>query len=576
MPGRRTLISLGFRCDVAFQLRMHSGNNTSHFFDWLATPAGAISQIFDRRFDVFHPDHLVQRSENNKDCVADRKTGVVFWHQFPLHQGALIAPHLLFYKPFAEKFAHLGRRFIKTVHEQPVILVRAVITPEQAAKIERSFFRLCPGADARFLYIVDANGGWTTASGHAREMPRTERSLGDPTEWSRLLRDEGLIDEPYRLSTAAILGNDHDDYNLSPQNRFTADELRAAIATNPGNADLHVELACLSIAADDLPTAAAHWSEALKLDPSQQGWSTESIVVNWRLGMLPTADAAAAATWVQPYSLQAYELMRLLIAAGQFSRARLGAISLMQDRPMDAELSFLKARACAGMGRHAEAEFAVDHAIALQPNQWRYHLLRAELLAKGPRMAAALTASQTAAELHDSDATRKVYDELRRRAGATANLLASGLSLTEPPWRAIGQAETADSELPPRRGNAPVRRHRLAAATTYATFSVFGCQVDALEPDARYTLTAWVWIPAGFRGSEVSLCFTGRPSLAITRACLHVRDAWQPISVSAHATSGGILSPTLLILGDADDEVHSTEWHLRAGAALPDRHAVAG
>ena len=28
----RHLISLGYRCDVAFQLRMHSGENVSHFF----------------------------------------------------------------------------------------------------------------------------------------------------------------------------------------------------------------------------------------------------------------------------------------------------------------------------------------------------------------------------------------------------------------------------------------------------------------------------------------------------------------------------------------------------------------
>jgi hypothetical protein len=33
----RKLISLGQACEVGFQLRQHSGDNTAHFFDWLNT-----------------------------------------------------------------------------------------------------------------------------------------------------------------------------------------------------------------------------------------------------------------------------------------------------------------------------------------------------------------------------------------------------------------------------------------------------------------------------------------------------------------------------------------------------------
>ena len=56
----------------------------------------------------------------------------------------------------------------------------------------------------------------------------------------------------------------------------------------------------------------------------------------------------------------------------------------------DAEGWFLRARALAALGRAAQAEFAVDRALAIAPNLGRAYLLRAEVRRKRGRAAQAI------------------------------------------------------------------------------------------------------------------------------------------------------------------------------------------
>ena len=415
----RKLLSLGFRCDVAFQLRMHSGDNTSQFFDWLATPPEGVVKILDRNFDVFHPDHLERSRVGNSDCIIDRLSGVIFWHQFPIEGGTIATPHLLFYPGFLEKFTFLAQRFRKTVTEGPVTLFRTHISEPVARVLEQSFFRIFPNADAQFRYVVNTEAHWQTPHGRTVYLPPTEKSLGDPVQWIRMLSEEGLIGRPYRLATAEILGQDHDDYNLSPDNRFTEAELLAAISAAPASGPFRIELARLHISRNRLAPAIEQLDAAVALDRTRQDWAIERVVALWRLGQISAMDGAAAVTGMTVgHLLQMHDFARMLVGAEQWARARLACIGFMRQRPMDGELCFLKAQSCHRLNRTIESELAVDRAIELQPGQWRYHLLRATILAAGNKLAAALAASEAAVKLEDNEATRAARADLRQRVPA--------------------------------------------------------------------------------------------------------------------------------------------------------------
>jgi FkbH-like protein len=149
------------------------------------------------------------------------------------------------------------------------------------------------------------------------------------------------------------------------------------------------------------------------------------------------------------------------------------------------------------------------------------------------------------------------------------NLLPAHRTMHGDGWQAINGAQTLPSPLPPRQAGASVLRHTLTAANSYANFTSFGCLLlNQVTPGACYTAAAWVWIPAGFRGAEVSLCCVGRSSLQVTRAALNLREAWQQVSVTVQIPPGEHnLLPALNILGQAGDEIHSTCWTLHT--AIP-------
>ena len=228
----RHLISLGERCDVGFQLRMHGEENVAHFFDWLAGSAAAAIKVFEADFDVFHPDHLELRTNVTPHYVRDRVTGILFYHQFPLYRGNVSPDFLLNYDSFIKKFEYLAARMRDYLRSKPVTLVRRDITQAEALRLEAVVLSQYPEADVQFLYLNHRGDEFTTPRGHCRRLPQGGGSLGDPAVWAEMLLQEGLIETPYRRATAEILGSHHDDYNLATSNRFTEAQLLAAVPSS--------------------------------------------------------------------------------------------------------------------------------------------------------------------------------------------------------------------------------------------------------------------------------------------------------------------------------------------------------
>jgi FkbH-like protein len=289
---KRHLIGLGFRCDVAFQLRMHGSENVAHFFDWLATPIDGVIQIIKADFDVFYPDHLVLNTNHSPHCVEDRMTGTLFHHQFPLYAGHMQADYLLFYEPFINKFQHLADRFRLYMETKPVTLVRQDITREQALQLEEAVLERFPNADVRFFYAVDKAQEFETPYGKARALRNDGTSLGDPAEWARVLSEEGLIDEPYRHGTAQILGAAHDDYNLSTDNRFSEEQLLNAIKANPQSAFFPLELSRLYELKGMWRKSEEMAVETLARAPHNLDALFQATLAQWKLNEIPVVEAA--------------------------------------------------------------------------------------------------------------------------------------------------------------------------------------------------------------------------------------------------------------------------------------------
>lgn len=239
----RSLISLGWRCDTAFELRMHGAENVAHFFDWLVTPVEGLLRILENDFDVFHPEDLVLCKEHpHPSYVKDLPTGVIFYHQFPIYLSDMQPDFLLHYPVFIKKFRYLAERFRTYMKERPVTLVRQNISEAEAHKLEEIIARLYPQADVRFLYLNQNGDVFETPLGKSYILQQ-EGSLGIPSEWVKVLEAESLIDEPYRHSTLDIFGSLHHDYNLDTDHRFTDEQLREAIQFNPKKIEFKLELA---------------------------------------------------------------------------------------------------------------------------------------------------------------------------------------------------------------------------------------------------------------------------------------------------------------------------------------------
>jgi|GEM_PF-2365204 tetratricopeptide (TPR) repeat protein len=431
----RHLIGLGFRCDVAFQLRMHGQENVAHFFDWLSTPLEGVIKIIEADFDVFHPDHLILATDQAPHYVKDQVTGVHFYHQFPLFAGNVQPDFLLFYESFIKKFGYLAERFRNYLRTKPVTLVRQGkgLTPQQAQQLEEVVLTRFPGADVRFLYIQNKGEEFQTANGRARVFKNDGSSLGHPGEWSKMLAEEGLIDAPYQHATVEILGSAHDDYNLMPDNRFSEAQLLAAIGANPQNQEYPLELSRWYMArgmfakAEDMAigalaraprnleaifqatlaqrathrfdaqTAAEAFIEIAGSAKPAANWQLEASIALLDAGRIDEAlYYAQRAAIAAPLNHRAYFYKaRCLLAKRDFVAAERAISLAMSFGYFPPVYLHVKARALEGMGRLEEAILSEQHAVE-KGEKFLSLFNLAQLLSRAGRLEDALEAYQAA------------------------------------------------------------------------------------------------------------------------------------------------------------------------------------
>jgi len=393
----RHLISLGERCDVAFQLRMHGRENVAHFFDWLACEPNGVISIFEQAFDVFHPDHLMLVTDATPHYVQDIPTGAKFHHQFPHYGGHVPVNFLLFYTPFIKKFTYLAARLRYYLDTKAVTLVRRDITEAEALRLEAAVLRLHPQADIAFLYLLSKGAPFSTPRGHARLMPYDGSSLGDPAAWSAMLREEGLIETPYRHATAEILGHAHDDHNLSTENRFSEAQLQEAVAANPLSEAFALELAAYYRARSQPAQAEALARTALTL--SEGGAAAKHLLAaaQWMQGQIDAREAARLFCDLAD-DKASLALLRdcasALAAAGQRDEALTYIGRALRMDSLDRGLYFEKAKLLLQAERFSDADLAIEAAMALGAYPDIFLHVKAKILEGLGRRAEAIEAEQ--------------------------------------------------------------------------------------------------------------------------------------------------------------------------------------
>ncbi len=145
------------------------------------------------------------------------------------------------------------------------------------------------------------------------------------------------------------------------------------------------------------------------------------------------------------------------------------------------------------------------------------------------------------------------------------------LALMTPVWRQSDiAAMRPSSEVPALPVDRQIAKHTLAADTDWGRGEAVCFGVSGLVPDSLYTVSAWVWLPAGFAGS-VSLVFPGTPAIKDWPADAAKTGCWQRIVTTMRLPDGlDHHFPSLVVVGGKGIFLYSTGWRFDHGACPAD------
>ena len=125
------VISLGYRCEVAHQIRTRFGDERAMPFDWLITPLSSIPLMVEEEFrHMIDPAWLepaeVVRRGRVVTTVVNRRYQVLIPHEFPQDAARSLAPDWREHLPQARaKWEFLAERWRSAMAtEQPILFVR--------------------------------------------------------------------------------------------------------------------------------------------------------------------------------------------------------------------------------------------------------------------------------------------------------------------------------------------------------------------------------------------------------------------------------------------------------------------
>jgi tetratricopeptide (TPR) repeat protein len=419
----RRLISLGEACEVAFQLRQHSGDNTAHLFDWQTTPVAGLIDLVESGLSTPLPEELhLLKPGTRLSAVLHGPTGIRYVHQFPRRGKVIPAEFLADYPAFASRFEHLAARLRATLREHPVTLVRRGVSRAEALRLEDAMRRAFPSADMRFLYVNASGAPFETPLGRAAKLVAPDTPFGDSFAWAELLGKERLVGAPFRLAPAQIVRGGTDN-QLEEADGHPLAYLMEGRRINPDNPWFPYELGWNALRRRRHRRATAFAREALDANPDNPDFIELVLRANVARRRLPRETALRQALLVLDVAEHPGLLtlsVDLALALGWMPEALdLAERGLRSELHSDG-LHLRKAQALFAGGRLQEADAAVDEALALHPDGKAYVALKAKTLTALGRT---------------GEARWLLSDVLSRKPSIRLRMLQAGLMFSGVRWR---------------------------------------------------------------------------------------------------------------------------------------------
>lgn len=196
------MVSLGGRCEVAYQLRRIGATDRAYPFDWWITPLAAVPRFLESGcVAAFAAEQLHKVPDyGGRAGLYSHYAGTVHLHEFDHGEDGLALPTPDIATRLQEKYAALHRRLLEDVATGRTLFVRQHLEgsdPTSAAELEPQIDALdqaLSGLTDDYLLLL-VNYCAVTARPRllqASVPATTTNGLGSNWRWSAMLRAQGL------------------------------------------------------------------------------------------------------------------------------------------------------------------------------------------------------------------------------------------------------------------------------------------------------------------------------------------------------------------------------------------------
>ena len=222
------IVSLGYDCRVAYNLRRTFGFERAFPFDWWVTPLPALARFLrepsiERLYDPRHLQPFM--AKGGIFAIRNVRYDIELHHEFPRAESGLVKPDWPKHIAPAKARTHfLWRRLLTLPTRSRLLFVRACGAAERktlaadehrrlAQEVRASLEAILPGADLELLLI---NGPARTGAKGILNLkiddPAKDQWRGTPELWTQALRGAGLAwsGRPARLPDLVEPEADHE------------------------------------------------------------------------------------------------------------------------------------------------------------------------------------------------------------------------------------------------------------------------------------------------------------------------------------------------------------------------------
>lgn len=207
------VISLGYRCQVALQLRIHNLRKEAFPFDWMITPFESLYRLLENDFEDFlQPEKLIFRKrflyqddwgefKGSYPHIWESKYNLLLRHDFDLLDNFIEQ-----YSVVASKYERRIIRFYNTLNSgKHVYFFRRVITKNQAQVLRDLLVKKFPTLSFTLVaisYYPEAKQDWTipNVKNFYVPIPSPYNRSGSNAAWGKVFKQLGLVEEPVHIS----------------------------------------------------------------------------------------------------------------------------------------------------------------------------------------------------------------------------------------------------------------------------------------------------------------------------------------------------------------------------------------